>query len=207
MASCGQQRFGESIINSAAGVAEDFVKSALGPLQIFRPMGKYMTGARAIIKVNGDIAGFAFSASWNVATRHQEVREIDNFLPYELAPSIVEVSGTLGMFHIPGKGPSNQRFQANRLSFLHQKYITIQIEDQQTSTILLKIDKAVITNRSQILDTNAESKITLEWKAIGWQDDQAPSFADGYDKSRDETGGDLIAENTRGVSSLVPNLA
>ena len=193
--------YGEIGANAVSGLADDLVKSALGPLQVFRPMGKFMNGSRAIIKVNGKIAGFAFGVSWNIATIHNEVFELDNFLPYELAPTLLRVSGSLSMFHMPGKGPSNLNMQANRMSFLHQKYVTIQIVDQQTSNIILNVQKAVITNRSQALQAGEQSTIVLDWMAIGWQDDQTPEYAKGYDKKSNEDTGNGIASS--GINDLL----
>ncbi len=175
-------RFPSASSPNFAGMKDDLIGSALGPMQIFRPIGKYMTGARAIIKVNGKLAGFAFNISWSVNTSYQEIHEIDNFLPYELAPQVISVSGTIGMFHIPGQGPAAEGIMPNVLSFLHHKYISIEVQDQSTGNIILNITKAVITNKQQALNAGEVSQINLSFKAIGWSDDQPPTKVSDIDE-------------------------
>jgi hypothetical protein len=156
-------------------LGKSLLSNALGPIQAFNKLGKYMTGARCIIKVNGKLAGFAFSVSWNINTAQTTVREIDNFLPYEFAPSMLSVSGSLGMFHVPGKTATSELFMPNVLSFLHHKYISIEVQDQTTGQQLLRVNKAVITNKSQAITAGQISQMTLEWQAIGWQDEMKPA--------------------------------
>lgn len=183
-------RFPNAASPNFAGLKDDLIGSALGPMQIFRPIGKYMTGARAIIKVNNKLAGFAFNISWNVNTTYQEIFELDSYVPYELAPTLITVTGTIGMFHIPGKGPVAEGFQPNVLSFLHHKYITIQVVDSSTGNIMLNIERAVITNKSQALNAGDVSQIQLSWKAIGWSDDQPPTDVSDIDEpAPDPVGG------------------
>ena len=176
----------ESLINSAAG--------AISPLNNF---GRYMTGARAIIKVNGKLFGFAFGVNYNIATPHEEVWTIDDWTPYELAPQRISISGTLGMFHIPGKGPTRELVQANVLSFLMHKYITLEITDQMTGQKIFKTERAVITNKNQILQAGDISTIQLSWKAIGWIDELMPKYPEGYDGTPPAAGsGDILGPIT-----------
>jgi len=165
---------------NAGELGKSLLSNALGPIQVFNKVGKYMTGARCIIKVNGKLAGFAFSVSWNVNTSQTTVREIDNYLPYEFAPSMLNVSGSLGMFHVPGKTATSELFMPNVLSFLHHKYISIEVQDQTTGQQLLRVNKAVITNKSQALVAGQISQMTLEWQGIGWQDEMKPALPVSY---------------------------
>ena len=164
----------------AGDFAQELANQAAGNIFSLRPQGKYMTGARCIIKINNKIAGFAFAVSWNIRTDQDEVWGIDEYTPYEYAPKRVTVDGTLGMFHIPGKGPSAELIQSNILSFMAHRYVTLRVEDQRTGAVLFKSDKVVITNRSQTIQAEQMSQITLTWRAIGWRDEQKAEFADGF---------------------------
>lgn len=158
------------------GMAEQLLDSAVGGLSPLNNFGRYMDGARAIIKVNDKLFGFAFGVNFNIATDASEVWTIDDWTAYELAPNRITVSGTLAMFHIPGKGPTRELVQANVLSFLFHKYITIEITDQMTGQTIFKTNRAVITNRSQSLQAGEISTMTLTWKAIGWADELNPQY-------------------------------
>jgi hypothetical protein len=150
------------------GLVED---SALGSSLSGAQASKYFTGPRAIIKVNGELAGFAFQVSWKVNTMQNEVRTIDRWLPWEISPVMMQVEGTMSMFHIPGKGPSKELLQSDVFSFLFFKYITIEIQDSKTNKVLFKTDKAVITSRQQDVKAESLSTIQLQWKAIGFTDE------------------------------------
>lgn len=145
-----------------------------------RQLVKYASGARTILRVNGEIVGFAFSISWDINTEHKDIHGIDNYFPEDTAPTMVSVSGTIGAFHIPGKGPTAQEWQANFKSFLTHKYITIEARDTQTNELLFYTDKARIVNRSQSIQEGQLSRMQLRFKAIGWLD-EIEAIAEGID--------------------------
>lgn len=195
--------FDEGIIPAVGAELLNSVAGATSPLNNF---ARYMTGARAIIKVNGKLFGFAFGVTYNIATPHEEIWTIDDWTPYELAPQRLSVNGTLGMFHIPGKGPTKQLVQANVLSFLMHKYITIEITDQMTGQKIFKTNRAVITNKSQMLNAGDISTIQLTWKAIGWIDELTPSFPVGADVVAGKSPGGVPLTDFK-ISSGIGNIA
>ena len=132
--------------------ANNLVNSAIGGLSPFNDFGRYMTGSRAIIKVNDKLFGFAFAVGFEIKTDQSEIWTIDDYTPYELAPNKVSVSGTISMFHVPGKGPTKELVQPNILAFLFHKYITIRIEDQLTGQKIFETSRAQITSRRQSLN-------------------------------------------------------
>ena len=140
-----------------------------------KPMIKYASGARTTLKINSKIVGFAMGVSWNIETVVTEIRTIDDYLPIELAPRYVAVSGTFSGLMIPGMGPSNELIQSDVLNFLAQRYITIEVRDSQTDNLLFFTNKAMVTSRSESLNSEQLGKITLNWKAIGWKDDREPT--------------------------------
>jgi hypothetical protein len=175
-----------TLSGATSGLADNLLNSAIGAASPLNNFGRYMSGARAIIKVNDQLFGFAFGVNFNIETAHEENRTIDEYIAYELMPTRVSVSGTLSMFHVPSKGPTKQLVQANALSFLMHKYITIEISDQTTGQTIFKTHKAVITSKSQSLQAGELSTIQLNWKALGWIDEMMnpdyPKGADGSDQ-------------------------
>jgi hypothetical protein len=164
-----------------SGLTDNLLKSAVSAASPLNNLGRYMTGARAIIKVNDKLFGFAFAVNYNINTEYQENNTIDDYVAYELMPTRISVNGTLSMFHVPGKGPTaeGQLVQANVLSFLMHKYITIEISDQMTGQVLFKTNKAVITNKQQSLQAGELSTIQLSWKALGWVDELGVPYTPG----------------------------
>jgi hypothetical protein len=98
------------------GLASNLVSNVEGIFSA-KPMAKYLSGARCVLRVNGKIIGFAFAISWEIKTAVTEINTIDDYLPYELAPSRIEVTGAISGFRIPGSGPSLTLIQTDIASF------------------------------------------------------------------------------------------
>lgn len=147
-----------------------------------KPMAKYMSGARCVLRMNGKIIGFAFGISWKIETSVTEIRTIDDYMPYELSPKHITVDGTINGFRIPGAGPTVELLQTDMLSFLHQRYIEIEVRDAQTDNLIFLTKRALITSRNENIKSNQLADMTLNFKAIGWQDERIPNYPDGYNK-------------------------
>lgn len=182
----------ENSLFSSQGItnlADDLLNSAIGGLSPLNNFGRYLTGSRAIIKINDKLFGFAFGVTFNINTAQDEIWTIDDWTPFELAPKKITVDGTLSMFHIPGKGPTRELVQPNVLSFLFHKYITIKIEDQTTGQKIFETQKAVVTNSRQTVRAGEISTIELSWKSIGWIDELTPFYPQGYNGEEGQEGG------------------
>ena len=193
---------GGTLTGAVSGLADSVLNSAIGGLSPLNNFGRYMSGARAIIKVNDRLFGFAFAVNYNINTEYAENQTIDDYIAYELMPTRVTVSGTMSMFHVPGKGPTNQLVQANVLSYLMHRYITIEISDQTTGQTIFKTNKAVITNKAQSLQVGELSTIQLSWKALGWIDEMAqPNYP--QDAAGENTGGGAVAGGVNAVAGAL----
>jgi hypothetical protein len=180
-------------------VGSTIVKNVLsnaGPIST-KPQMKYSTGPRCVLKANGKLLGFAFAVSWNIQTDNQEIFTIDDYLPAELAPRMITVSGTLGTFVVPGRSPTTELLQSHVLSFMQNKYITLEISDSATGSILFKTNKAVITGQQTSIQSEQMSVTQLTWKAIGWQHESSPEQPTGSDRD-----GEIIGAATNFAKSL-----
>lgn len=141
-----------------------------------RPSAKYASGARCILKVNNQIAGFAFGISWRINTMATEVNTIDDYLPYELTPQRITVEGSISALHIPGFSAGTELWQPDVLAFLMHKYITIEVRDIATDDILFMTTKAMITSRMEDIKVDQLSQVQLSFKAIGFRDERDPTL-------------------------------
>lgn len=140
-----------------------------------RQTAKYASGARCILKINNEIAGFAFGVSWRITTMATEINTIDDYFPYELAPQRIQVEGTISALHIPGQSAGTQLWQPDSLSFMFHKYITIEVRDITTDALLFLTTKAVITSRAEDIRVDQLSSVQLSFKAIGFRDEREPT--------------------------------
>jgi len=148
-----------------------------GSILALKPVAKYFTGARCILRINGDIVAFATSISWNIQTSAEEILTIDSYMPHELSPTRIQVNGSISGFRIPGSGPGVKLIQPDALSFLHQRYIDIEVVDSQSDNIIFKTNKALITKRSESVRTGEMAQLSLDFMAIGFVDERtSPLF-------------------------------
>ncbi len=137
-------------------------------------MAKYMSGARCTIKINDRLAGFAFGVSWNIETDVTPIRTIDNYLPHELAPRQIRVTGTLSGFRVPGESVDSKSIQSNVVNFLINKYISIEVRDSQSDNRIFQTQKAIVTGRHERIEAGKLMETELTWEAIGWIDEKSP---------------------------------
>jgi hypothetical protein len=175
--------FGEGKNQGFGAQLADNLASGAGLTNVFssRPVAKFMTGARVVLRVNGRISASFSQVSWDIQTDGKEIQTIDDYLPHEIAPTRISVTGTLSGFRIPGQGPTSELIQADIMSFLMQKYVAIEVRDSQTNELLFFTAKAQITGRSENHTSENLSNITLKWKAVGWKDERPPELPKGIE--------------------------
>lgn len=167
-----------------------------------KPTAKYASGARCILKVNGKICGFAFGISWRITTNHIEINTIDDYMPAELAPQRLTVEGTITALHIPGTSATTELWQGDVLSFLFNKYITLEVRDSVTDSLLFYSSKVVITSRSEDIRVDQLSNVNLSWKAIGFQDERKPELPSDLNQNAPVGNGPLqVTSVTKGVET------
>ena len=172
--------------NGSGGNVGENILSSLGGIVSTKPTAKFTSGARTTLKINNKIVGFAFNVSWTINTEVMENRTIDDYLPVELIPNKITVSGSIGAFHIPGQGASASLIQADVLGFLFHKYITIEVRDT-TDNLLFYTDKAIITSRTETLQSEQLGTTQLNFMAIGWKDERDPAPPEGIDTVSDSS--------------------
>ena len=184
---------GGGLAGAAGNAISDIVDSGLTSISPLNDVGRYMTGLRAIIKVNDKLFGFAFGVSINIKMDTEEIWTIDRVTPYELAPRKTIATGTIGLFHVPGRDPSSQNVHPSILSFLFHRYISIEVSDQTTGEMIFKTNKAMVVNRSQRIDVESISTIQLEWVAIEWENEVTPKL-ENHDTDTSSGGNNLIPD-------------
>lgn len=162
-------------------VTNAFAGTVGGGIFSTRPVAKYSSGARCVLKINNNLVGFAFGITWRINTLYTEINTIDDYVPAELAPQRVTVEGTISALHIPGQSATASFWQPDLLSFLFHKYITIEVKDSQTDELLFYTSNAVIVSRTEDIKVDQLSNVTLSFKAIGWRDEKEPDFPKNYD--------------------------
>lgn len=144
--------------------------------QTFRPQPKIMTGARAIIRLNGKVIALCNSLNYEYTTMWEELRGIDDLLPNELVPTSIGVRGSMSIFRTPNGSPISAFLQSDMLRPMIWPYMTIEIRDARTDELLLKIPRAVITSRSETYAPRVLVTSQLSFIGIGFRDEVVPEY-------------------------------
>lgn len=135
---------------------------------------KIFSGARAIIKINGQILAYALSVRWDVRMDHKELRVIDEFLPQELMPTALAVTVSCTSLRFPGRSATALKFQPNMLNLLKQGMSSIEIIDRRTNEVILYVPQASMVRRAGTVNARQLSNETWTFKGIGFWDEEEP---------------------------------
>jgi hypothetical protein len=189
--------------NESGPTALENFGSSTGSIFTLKPQAKYLTGARTILRINGSVVAFAFSVSWSAKTDATEIYTIDDALPWEIAPQRIQVSGTLGLFQLPGQSPLVSRFQSDPATFLMNKYISIEVKDSSTDAIIFKAGSAMVTGQQGEIASEQMGRLTLTWKAVGWQAENPPTPFTTDEMKADPDSLDAGPLSPQGIKSFV----
>ena len=197
----------ENVPNVEQQLLDNSLGGNVGGIFSTRPVAKYMSGARCLLKVNSKLVGFAFGIQWRIDTLFTEVNAIDNPLPEEFVPKAIKVSGSISALHIPGQGVGVQLWQPDVLSFLFHQYLTIEVRDSATNQLLFFTPKAVITSRQEEIRVDVLAQVNLSCMAIGVKYEREPEVPAKINETKNKASlnGDLNTES-RSLTDVISGL-
>ena len=116
---------------------------------------KITVSAQVICYLNGSPLGQVNSFHWSSSTPYKALYGLDSIVPVELAATTTNVSGTVGIYSIPGSGNlGGLGVTAPFQNVLNQQYFTIALRDEQTGTTFFSAQYCQVQDQSW----QAESK-------------------------------------------------
>jgi hypothetical protein len=91
---------------------------------------EYSTGARAKIRLNGQVVGAATDISWAVEGNMEPLQTIDNYMPVEILPHQCVVRVELRSLIHPDYSPASQHMFTILQAYLHTPTATIEVMDR-----------------------------------------------------------------------------
>lgn len=110
--------------------------------------GRIATGASVVLYVNGKVLARCLGISWEVATGAAPIHALDSQEPYELAPRMVRVTGTIQLYRLERDGGAEGAGLTVPLTALPRgKYVALLVMDRRTESVFFQADKAMITSQ------------------------------------------------------------
>lgn len=168
--------FFENLFKTAKDIAAANLQASLDSFLSLRPQPKIMNGARAIIRINGQVSGLCTNCSYEINTDWAEIRGLDDLLPNDLAPTIYSVRGTLGLYRIPNGSPIGKFLTSDMFQSIIWPYTTIEIKDKRTDELLVLLKRCAITSQGEAYRKGELTVTNLSFVSIGFRDEQIPQL-------------------------------
>lgn len=135
-------------------------------------MGLFLSHPRVVVHVNGKPYAYATHFRFESATPHEDIREIDNVDPVELAVTVTNVRGSLGLLRVAGDGGLQGQGVTSHYGQLPvNKYFSVALVDRITQTIFFEARQCVVESESWDMAPKALVSGTLNFKGIHWNNE------------------------------------
>lgn len=183
----------EKLAKIAARIALQNLKASAASLLSINLQPRIVTGARAVIKINGKLTALCTNVTYNITMDWQELRGIDELLPNDLAPSSYSVSGSMSLYRMPDNSPIKNFIHSDMFRGMVWPYTTIEIRDKRTDELLVLVKRCAITSRSESYVHGQPVITTMNFVGIGFRDEQMPEFLPDKLEGSEGSGGLLNA--------------
>lgn len=131
-------------------------------------MGKVITGARAIFRINGNKVAHASNVSYNEAIAVEDINVLDKYNPEELAETGYSVDFSCESFVQEDKTIKELGFMPRFQDLMFAGVMTTEIIDHKTEKVLLMLSGVKSLGRSGTV--NARGVMTETWNFRGLQE-------------------------------------
>lgn len=184
----------EQILKQAAKIAQQNLKASYASLLLsIRPQPRIMSGARAVIKINGKVTALCTNVTYNINMDWQEIKGIDELLPNDLAPSNYSVTGSMSLYRVPDNSPIKNFLHSDMFRGIVWPYTTIEIRDKRTDELLVLVKRCAITSRSESYTHGQPVITTMNFIGVGFRDEETPEFLPDKLQGSESSGGLLSA--------------
>lgn len=193
--------FLQNLFAVAAAIAAQNLAASASSLISLNPQPAIMSGARAVLKLNGHLMALATNVSYEINTDWAEIKGVDELIPNDLAPQAFSVKGNFTLYRTPNGSPIGKFLQQDMFRGIIWPYTTIEIRDKRTDELIVLVKRAAITSRSESFTHGQLTSSQMSFIGIGFRDEQTPELLpDTLTGSDDGSGGLLDA-----LSDLVPD--
>jgi len=127
------------------------------------PPSKVLTGAKAVLAINGTIVAYASNCSYNWAHNVSPIELLGQPEVNEHTELGMTVDFTCTQFRVSGKSARNLGFQPTLAALLQQSELSATIIDKTTNTPLLIISGVKLTGRAGTVDARGVWTETLSF--------------------------------------------
>lgn len=131
-----------------------------------------ITAPKVVVYVNGLPFGQATSFSWNSSTAKQPIYGLDSGEPYEFAPGITKVGGTIGIIRtILDGGTEGLGITTTFDQLPREKYFSLALVEKTSNTMLFRADKCTVQSQSWQIAVKGFLTGSVTFEAFDWKNE------------------------------------
>jgi hypothetical protein len=159
-----------------------------------RPIPKYGSGARSLIKVGGKALGVALDFRWSVSATATEIRTIDTNIPWDLVPGQITISASLNQIIDPTESLEQYALFSTMQAMVHQPYVEIQVLDASLLNIFFA--RGMFTSVNGNISRGQLSSMSATFQGVMYQHNVYQQFTP-YSAS-----GDVLEAVDNGIKAI-----
>lgn len=133
---------------------------------------KSVVSAGIVVYVNGTPYGRVKSFSWESASSRKSIYGLDALQPYELAPTITKIVGTMAIQRTVGDGGAEgAAMTTNFENIPAEKYCTIQLVERVSDSLIFEAKFCSITRQSWEVPEKGMVTGRVEFEALDWNNE------------------------------------
>jgi hypothetical protein len=157
-------------------IAQKNLQTSAAALLSLGNQPKIVSGARAVVKINGKVSALCTNVSCDISMNWQEIRGVDELVPNDLSPTEYTVKGSMTLYRVPNRSPIASYLTPDMFRSLIWPYSTIEIKDKRTDEVLLLVKRCAITSRTEQFNPRQLTTTVLTFVGIGMRDEEAPQL-------------------------------
>ena len=140
---------------------------------------KIMTGARGILKINGQVIAYASNVSWTRITAYQTINVLGMYSTARFEPTGYDCTVNCSIFRFTkegGQGNSPERLgiRPTLQTLISSPDITIEVIDRKTNETVLLVKRARCTQDSGGIDARGIYTINCNFVGVWAEDSDSP---------------------------------
>lgn len=122
--------------------------------------------------INGKLVGRVTSFRWSSDTPRKDIYGLDSVVPYEIAPTTVSCSGSVGLIRTHADGSIEALgMTAHSSQMERERYFTLTLVDRATDTLLFRADYCAVIGQQWEVPERGLVRGTVNFRALQWNNE------------------------------------
>jgi len=140
------------------------------------PKSRLLSSAKIVCNINGISVGRVKSFRWSSNTPKRKILGLDCATPFELAPTISEITGSLALWRtVLDGGVEGIGMAAQSSQMIRERYFTLTLVDRSTGAVVFRAQFCSVENQSWDIPERGLIQGVVNFSGLHWNNECRPS--------------------------------